>query len=151
VLIYIWKYTDDDYQAFRLLSANIEEGAAFGSEPFPGSFLGPLHKNISLSQDISLLLANFYCNTYNKNFVILSHLHNAPDGSIPILPKINQYSRLKIGTEVFGSTLSSQYAKSAKILARFIDSDDTSDTYSDQVQFFLNTLFICWKVLEHII
>ncbi|CAB4431775.1 unnamed protein product [Rhizophagus irregularis] len=103
------KYTDDDYQAFRLLSANIEEGAAFGSEPFPGSFLGPLNKNISLSQDISLLLADFYCNTYNKNFVILSHLHNAPDGSIPVLPKVNKYSRLKIRTEVFGLKMCPQY------------------------------------------
>jgi len=83
-----------------------------------------------------LLLADFYCNTYDKNFVLHSQLHNASDGSIPILPKVNQFSRLKIGTEIFGSTLSSRHVKSAKILARFILNDNSSDVYPGQVQFF---------------
>ncbi|CAB4479758.1 unnamed protein product [Rhizophagus irregularis] len=56
-------YSDEDHRTFRLLSANIEEGAAFGTEPFPGSFLGPSKKDISLQQDILLLLAEFYHNT----------------------------------------------------------------------------------------
>jgi hypothetical protein len=129
-------YTDKDYQTFRLLSANIEEGVAFGTEPFLGSFLGPSKKDASLQQDILLLLADFYHNTYDKNFITLSHLHNASDESIPVLPKVNQFSRLKIGTEIFGSMLSSRHAKSAKILARFILSDNTSDTYPGQIQFF---------------
>ena len=128
--------TDEDYKAFRLLSTTIEEGAAFGFETFLGSFLGPLKKNVSLPQDILLLLADFYRNTYSKNFVALSCIHNAPEGSIPVLPKVDQFSRLKIGTEIFSSALSSRHAKSAKILARFILDDDTIDTFSGQVQFF---------------
>jgi len=53
-------YSDEDYQTFRLLSANIlEEGAAFGNEPFPGSLLGPSNKDAYLQQDILLLLADF--------------------------------------------------------------------------------------------
>src|SRR3989337_4393886 len=39
------KYSDEDYQTFRLLSTNIlKEGATFGDEPFPGSLLGPSNK-----------------------------------------------------------------------------------------------------------
>lgn len=83
-------YSDEVYQTFRLLSANIlEEGAAFGNEPFPGSLLGPSNKDAYLQQDILLLLADFYRNTYDKDFVILSQLHNASDESIPVLPKVN--------------------------------------------------------------
>ena len=83
-------------------------------------------------------MANFYHNTYKKDFIILSQIHNAPDSFIPINPNINQFSRLRIGTEIFGSTLSSRHIKSAKILARFFtsDNDDISDIYPGQVQFF---------------
>jgi hypothetical protein len=136
-------YTDEDYKAFHLLSTTIEEGAAFGFELFPGSFLGPSKKDVLLSQDILLLLEEFYHNAYNKNFVVLSHIHNALEGSIPILPKVNQFSRLKIGTEIFGSVLSSRHAKSAKILAHFISDDNTTDTYPGQIQFFFeHTIYL---------
>src|SRR6266498_1686718 len=73
------EYTDEEYQAFRLLSTNIEEGAAFSFEPFPSTFLSPLKKDVILRQDFLRLLADFYCNTYNKNFVLLSYIHNAPE------------------------------------------------------------------------
>jgi hypothetical protein len=63
-------------------------------------------------------------------------VHNAPEHSIPVLPKVNQFSRLKIGTEIFGSVLSYRHAKSAKILAQFILNDDTIETFPGQVQFF---------------
>ncbi|PKY50989.1 hypothetical protein RhiirA4_467785, partial [Rhizophagus irregularis] len=130
------EYTDEDYKAFRLLSTTIEEGAAFGFEIFPGSFLGPSKKDVLLTQDIYLLLTEFYCNVYEKDFVALSHIHNASEHSIPVLPKVNQFSRLKIGTEIFGSILSYRHAKSAKILAQFILNDDTIETFPGQVQFF---------------
>ncbi|EXX61664.1 hypothetical protein GLOIN_2v1775288 [Rhizophagus irregularis DAOM 181602=DAOM 197198] len=130
------KYTDEDYKAFRLLSTTIEEGAAFGFEAFPGSFLGLLNENVSLPKNVLLLLTEFYCNTYGQNFTALSNIHNALEGSIPVLPQVSRFSRLRIGTEIFGSTLSSRHAKSAKILARFILSDDTTDTYIGQIQFF---------------
>ncbi|GBC30749.2 hypothetical protein GLOIN_2v1786147 [Rhizophagus irregularis DAOM 181602=DAOM 197198] len=126
------EYTDEDYKAFRLLSTTIEEGAAFGFEIFPGSFLGPSKKDVLLTQDIYLLLTEFYCNVYEKDFVALSHIHNAPEHSIPVLPKVNQFSRLKIGMEIFGSVLSYRHAKSAKILAQFILNDDTIETFPGQ-------------------
>ena len=81
-------------------------------------------------------MTEFYCNAYDKNFVTLSCIHNAPEGSIPILPKVNQFSQLRIETEIFGSVLSSRHAKSAKILVYFILEDDTTDTFPGQIQFF---------------
>ncbi len=38
------EYDDEEYRAFRLLSTTMEEEAAYGSEPFSGSFLGLLKK-----------------------------------------------------------------------------------------------------------
>ena len=130
------EYSDEEYRTFRLLSTKIEEGAAYGSETFPGFFLGPFKKNVILQQEFQQLLAEFYCNTYNKDFVTLLHIHKASESSIPVDPNVDQYSRLRIGTEVFGSKLSSRHVKSAKILARFFTDDDNSDIYPGQVQFF---------------
>ncbi len=88
------------------------------------------------------MLADFYCNTYNKNFVTLSYIHNALDYSIPVFSNVDQFSRLRIGTEIFRSTLSSRHAKSAKILAHFFSDDDTFDTYPGQIQFFEHTVYL---------
>jgi len=137
------KYTDDDYKEFRLLSTTIEKGAAFGFEEFPGSFLGPLKKDVLLTQDVYELLTDFYRNVYDKNFVTLSCIHNSSEDSIPVFPKVNQFSRLKIGTEIFGSLLSPQHAKSAKILAHFILDDDTTDRFPGQIQYFFeHTIYL---------
>ncbi|CAI2175739.1 12330_t:CDS:2 [Funneliformis geosporum] len=46
------EYFNKEYQTFRLLSTEMEEGAAYGSESFPSSFLGLLRKNVILQQEI---------------------------------------------------------------------------------------------------
>ncbi|CAI2193371.1 2200_t:CDS:2, partial [Funneliformis geosporum] len=97
------EYPDEEYRTFHLLSTKIaEEGAAYGFESFPGSFL---------------------------EFVTLSRIHKTAESSIPVDPNVNQFSRLRIRTEIFGSTLSSRHAKLAKILAHFFIDDNTSDIY----------------------
>jgi hypothetical protein len=48
-------YTDENYKAFRLLSTTIEEGAAFGFEPFSGSFLGPSKKDVLQSKYFTII------------------------------------------------------------------------------------------------
>src|SRR3954469_7200310 len=60
------EYPDEEYQTFHLLSTKIEESAAFGSETFSGSFLGPFKKNVTLQQEFQQLLAEFYCNSTIK-------------------------------------------------------------------------------------
>ncbi|CAG8713726.1 5058_t:CDS:2, partial [Funneliformis mosseae] len=59
------KYTNEEYQSFHLLS-NIEDYIAFDFKSFPGSFLKPLKRDVILQKDFQQLLAEFYCNTYNK-------------------------------------------------------------------------------------
>ncbi|CAI2176214.1 11362_t:CDS:2 [Funneliformis geosporum] len=101
------EYPDKEYRTFRLLSTKTaEEGATYSFESFPGSFL---------------------------EFVTLSCIHKTAESSILVDLNINQFSRLRIGTEIFGSTLSSRHAKSAKILVHFFIDDDTSDIYPSQV------------------
>ncbi|CAI2186088.1 1690_t:CDS:2, partial [Funneliformis geosporum] len=70
--------------------------------------------------------------TAEEEFVTLSHIHKTAESSIPVDLNVNQFSRLRIETEIFGSTLSSRHAKSAKILAHFFIDDDTSDIYLER-------------------
>ncbi|CAI2195524.1 15763_t:CDS:2, partial [Funneliformis geosporum] len=99
------EYPDEEYRTFHLLSTKIAE------------------------EEFQQLLAEFYCNAYNKEFVTLSRIHKTAESSIPVDPNVNQFSRLRIRTEIFGSTLSSRHAKLAKILAHFFIDDNTSDIY----------------------
>ena len=97
----------------------------------------PTQKNVNLPSEVLPLLVEFYCNAYGRSFTSLSNIHTSSDDSIVVLPKVNQFSRLRIEAEVFGSTYSSRYIKSANILAQFIlDDDNTTDIYPGQVQFF---------------
>ncbi|CAB4381100.1 unnamed protein product [Rhizophagus irregularis] len=68
------------------------------------------------------------------DFAALSDIHAAPS-AIPVLPKVNTYGQLKIGSEVFGSTYSKRHVTSAKILSQFLH-DNTKDTYPGIVQFY---------------
>ncbi|CAI2182987.1 1949_t:CDS:2 [Funneliformis geosporum] len=45
-----YKYTDEEYRSFRLLS-NIEDGVAFGFKSFPESFLKLLKKDVIPQKD----------------------------------------------------------------------------------------------------
>ncbi|CAG8722879.1 713_t:CDS:1, partial [Funneliformis mosseae] len=125
------------------------DGAAFSFESFSESFLKPLKRNVIPQKDFQQLLAEFYCNIYNKEFVALLHIHNTLKDSIPVLPNIDQFDRLRIRTEIFGSTLSSRHTSSAKILARFILSDDTFDTYPGQIQFFFEHMVYLPEARTH--
>ena len=66
----------------------------------------------------------------------VSNIHTSSEDSIVILSKVNQISRLRVGAEVFGSTHSPRYIKSANVLSQFVIDDNTTDIYPGQVQFF---------------
>ena len=76
------------------------------------------------------------CNEYA--FATVSNIHISSEDSIVILSKVNQFSRLRVGAEVFGSTHSPRYIKSANVLSQFVIDDNTTDIYPGQVQFFSN-------------
>ena len=127
------EFNERDYQEFLSMSKNIEESAGAGSEPFPGAFLNPKKVDMNLTEEVIILLAEYYRNAYDKDFVLLSGIHLSD--AIPILPKVNVYGRLQLGAEVFGSMYSKGHTKSAKILAQFTHGD-TKDTYAGVVQYY---------------
>jgi hypothetical protein len=122
----------------------IVRGPGEGSEPFPGTLLKPMKKNVNLQLEVLELLIKYYHNAYGISFVTLSNIHNSPSNSILVLPKVNLFARLRLGAEVFGSTFSPRYTRSANILAQFVlDDDNTTDTYPGQVQFFFeHTIYL---------
>jgi hypothetical protein len=126
------------------MSKNVKEKAGEGSEPFPGTLLKPMKKNVNLQLEVLELLIKYYHNAYGISFVTLSNIHNSPSNLILVLPKVNLFARLRLGAEVFGSTFSPRYTRSANILAQFVlDDDNTTDTYPGQVQFFFeHTIYL---------
>ena len=82
------------------------------------------------------LMVEYYTATYEthnfkepfddglKDLIILSHV------------TINKFSQCRIGSEVFGSAISSRHVKSSFILANFITFDNQIDCYAGQVQYF---------------
>src|SRR5207248_3300675 len=49
---------------------------------------------------------------------------------------INQHGRIKIGSEIFGANIASRYRKNSYILAKFIQDNETIDTFPGEVQFY---------------
>ena len=132
------------------MSKNVTEKAGTGSEPFPGTFMKPMKKDVDLPTEVLELLVEYYCNAYEYAFATVSNIHTSSEDSIVILSKVNQFSRLRIGAEIFGSTHSPRYIKSANVLSQFVIDDNTTDIYPRQVQFFSNIRYNCRKVLQHI-
>lgn len=124
-----------EYKEFLSMSRDVEEMAGIGSEYFPGTFLNPKSVNTNLSKEVLDLLVKYYCNAYEKDFTALSNIHIATSDAVPVLPKVNIYGRLQLGSEIFGSTYSKRHSTSAKILAQFLH-DNTKDTYPGVVQFY---------------
>src|SRR6266516_3479977 len=119
------------------MSKNVKDKGGIRSELFLGAFMKPMKKNVNLPSEVLPLLVEFYCNAYRQSFTSLSNIHTASNDLIAVLPKVNQFGRLRIGAKVFGSTYSLRHIKSANILSQFVLNDDnTTDIYPDQVQFF---------------
>ena len=77
------------------------------------------------------LLVEYYNNAYDTNIFVLPEDLDL-DGSIGISSIINQYGRIRISDEVFGSTFSKRYENSSRILAKFAN-EDRVNTYPGQV------------------
>ena len=108
------------YSEFLSMSKNVMEKAGTGSEPFPGTFMKPMKKDVNLPTEVLALLVEYYCNAYEYTFVTLSNIHTSSEDSIVVLPKVNQFSRLRVGAEVFGSTHSPRYIKSANVISQLL-------------------------------
>jgi hypothetical protein len=124
------------YSEFLSMSKNVKDKAGTGSEQFPGIFMKPMKKDVNLPPEVLDLLVEYYSNAYASTFVTLSNIHISSSESIVVLPKVNQFGRLRIRAKILGSTYSPRYIKSANVLAQFVVDNDLIDTYAGQVQFF---------------
>ena len=83
------------------------------------------------------LMVEYYMATYdNDNLEFRKILGEGSENAIIIRVKMNQFGRCRIGSEIFGSTMSLRHVKSSYILAKFITSDGTIDCYPRQVQYY---------------
>ena len=72
------------------------------------------------------------------------------DDSIIIRVSMNKFGRCRIGSEIFGSAMSSRHITSSYILAKFITNTDEVDCFPGQIQYFLkHTIDLPEKTFEY--
>src|SRR5947207_1447569 len=89
-----------------------------------------------------------------ENFFLQYYLSNCDEeilcNSLDIIKPKKSTGRLRIGADIYGSVQAARHEKSSYILARFVQDDDTVDTYPGQVQFFFeHTIYLNNKSITH--
>ncbi|CAG8596435.1 19505_t:CDS:1, partial [Racocetra fulgida] len=106
-----------------------------GSELFPREMLILKKSQISLSDDIYRLLAEYYKTAYNKKEIVtITKAASSKDkleDMIIASPIIDQYARIQIGDEFFGSTMTPKYKNNSYILAKFIQDNGSIDIFPE--------------------
>ncbi|GBC52303.2 hypothetical protein GLOIN_2v1775288 [Rhizophagus irregularis DAOM 181602=DAOM 197198] len=140
------EFSSDEMHRFWLNSQNIKDSQISGKEGFPGEFLKPVSHNILLSSEMLNLMVEYYNATY-ESFGFRRPLVEGLDNDIIIRVKINQFGRCRIGSEVFGSSLSLRHVKSSYVLAKFItdDEDHTFVGINTQIQPIFDTISAVMK------
>ena len=131
------EFSSDEMKRFWLNSRNIHQSSINGSEPFPGEMMRPVSKNVVMSNSMLDLLVKYYMATY-ETLEFRKPFGEGHEDSIVIPVKMDQFGRCRIGSEVFGSNMSSRHIKSSYILAKFITQDGSVDCYPGNVQFFFS-------------
>src|SRR5438034_7690266 len=80
------------------------------------------------------LMIEYYKATYDYGF--RRPVSDGLDDDIIIRIKVDQFRRCRIGSEVFGSSMSLRHIKSSYVLAKFITNDTDVDCYPGQVQYY---------------
>jgi hypothetical protein len=146
------EFSSDELRRFLMNSRDIQESQICGSEEFPGKFLKPSSENVlisTISDKMIDLIVDYYAATYS-NLAFRKPFDDTLSNAITIRVKMNQYGRCRIGSEVFGSTMSLRHIKSSYILAKFIVDDENVDIYPGQVQhYFTHTVDLPNGPTEH--
>lgn len=147
---------DDNFEfgelcRFRKIYTQEIDDTIIGSEPFPGEMLTPCRSRVALPDDIYQILTDYYNNAYELSFVTISGSISAGSSDSIVVPNIvDQFGRVRIAAEVFGSVMSVRYSKNALVLAKFIQNDGTTDLYPGQVQYYFeHTIKISGKTKTH--
>jgi len=122
---------------FRKIFLQEVDDTIVGSEPFPGEMLTPCRNRVALPDNIYQILTDYYNNAYELQFVtIADSILNSSGNSIVVPNMVEQFGRIRIAAEIFGSAMSSRYLKNAFVLAKFIQNDGTTDLFPGQVQYY---------------
>ena len=97
----------------------------------------PKRENLIILSETIDFLVEFYEVTYKSlNFRKLFIETNDDSDSIIVLNQVHQYRRCQIGSEYFGSDMSSQHVNSSFVLALFKNQNRSFNLYFRQVQYF---------------
>src|SRR3954454_15940151 len=129
------KFSSDEIRRFWMNSRNIKESNVTGSELFPGEFLKPSSDNIIILSEMHDLMVEYYNATYTT-FDFRKPFDKDSEDGITIQIKMNQFGRCRIGSEIFGLSMSLRHIKNSYILAKFITNNGTVDCYPGQVQYY---------------
>ena len=122
---------------FVFNASNIQNSDATESEWFPDKLLLPKRENSIILSKIVNFLVEFYEVTYESlNFRKLFAETQDDSASIIVPNRAHQYGRCRIGSEYFGSDMSSRYVNSSFVLALFENQDGSFNLYPEQVQYF---------------
>ena len=122
------EFSADEMERFWLNSRNIQQSSITGSEPFPGEMMGPASEDVVMESSMLDLLVKYYMATY-ETLEFQKPFGEGHEDSRIISVKINQFSRCRIGSEIFGSNMSARHIKSSYILAKFITQNSNIDCY----------------------
>jgi hypothetical protein len=129
------EFSADEIHRFWLVSRNIRESTITGKETFPGEMLGPSFSDIVMTSNMLDLMVEYYMATY-ETLEFRKPFGEGAEDSIVIQVKINKFGRCRIGSEIFGSSISSRHIKSSFVLAKFITENGNVDCYPGQIQYF---------------
>lgn len=126
---------------FRQICRLEIEDTITGTEPFPGEMLSPKKNNISLPDDIYNILVEYYNAAYELEFLSIAEsvretARYSDRRFIIVRPQINQFKRIRIGSEIFGLANTPLYSKNLFILAKFLQDNNSVEFFPGQIQYF---------------
>jgi hypothetical protein len=138
------------YQFRKVFFQEVDD-TIFGSEPFPGKMLTPCKSRVALPDNIYQILTDYYNNAYGLQFVTIAELIPTSSRDSIVVPNVvDQFGRVRISTEVFGSAMAPRYLKNANVLANFIQENGTTDLFPGQVQYYFeHTIRILGELKTH--
>jgi hypothetical protein len=136
---------------FRKIFLQEVDDTIVGNEPFPGKMLTPNNNRVALPDNIYQILTEYYNNAYELQFITIAEsISNRSRDSIVVQNMVDQFGRVRIAAEIFGSAMSPRYLKNAFVLAKFIQDNGTSDLFPGQVQYYFeHTIRISGKSKTH--
>jgi hypothetical protein len=119
----------EELQHFLSMRHNLSTlSKVYGTEPIPGQMLTPSNLEVVMPLNLRRFLCEWYTILYEKEQEEILGFMDL---------QMNQYARIQIGAEIFGSMMSSRHEKNATILAKWkAINDESIDIYPGEVQYY---------------